>query len=125
MSLGTSISCITDLDQNFALVSGRTALGQAVARRLITPRGRLLNDPDYGFDLRQYLNDDLGPGDPARIASGIEQEALKDERVLTASAQVTLMAGVMTVAIALQDAAGPFTLVLAVSAVTVSILKQG
>lgn len=120
---GTDLSCVSDLDMTGAEVSGRLLLGQALARRLQTPRGRLLEDANYGFDLRQYINADLSPVDIAKIRAGVESECLKDERVLGATATVTLTNNVLIVTILVQDAAGPFSLVLSVTAVTTTILN--
>jgi phage baseplate assembly protein W len=123
--LGRDLSCLQDLDATGLEVSGRTVLAQAVLRRLITPRGRLIDDANYGFDLTQFIDDDLGPADLARIRAGIEAECLKDERVAVVTAKVTLTAGVMVVTVNLTDSAGPFTLVVAVSAITATILSVG
>jgi len=120
---GTDLSCVSDLDATGAEVSGRLLLGQSLARRLQTPRGRLLEDANYGFDLRQYVNADLSPTDIARIRTGVEAECLKDERVLGATATVTLTSNVLIVTVLLQDAAGPFSLVLSVTAVTTTVLN--
>lgn len=123
--LGTDVSCVFDATPNMAMVSGRRCLAEAVARRLITPRGRLIGSPNYGFDLTQYLNDDLTPGDLIRIAAGATSEVKNDERVLAATVSIALAFGVMTVKVLLEDASGPFTLVLSISDVTVEILKIG
>ncbi len=121
--LGTDVSCVFDATPNMAMVSGRRCLAEAVARRLITPRGRLIGSPNYGFDLTQYLNDDLTAGDLIRIAAGATSEVKNDERVLAATVSIALAFGVMTVKVLLEDATGPFTLVLSISDVTVEILK--
>lgn len=123
--LGTDVSCVFDATPNMAMVSGRRCLAEAVARRLITPRGRLIGSPNYGFDLTQYLNDDLTAGDLIRIAAGATSEVKNDERVLAATVSIALAFGVMTVKVLLEDASGPFTLVLSISDVTVEILKIG
>ena len=103
--------------------TGRRGLGEAMARRLQTPRGRLIKHPNYGYDLTEELGDDISTADLARIASSVEEECLKDERVLSCTAVVTFLAGVLTVVITLADAAGPFVLVLSVSAVSVTIVS--
>lgn len=104
------------------MVTGRVCLAQALVRRLTTPRGRLIDDANYGFDLRSYLDDDLGVGDLARVRAGIDAECLKDERVSAASSTVQMAGGVMIIAIVITDGDGPFNLVLSVSQVTTSIL---
>ncbi len=125
-SLGTDVSAVSDLDAAFGVVSERLALAQALARRFGTPRGELAHigdDPSYGYDLREQLNDDTGPRAPFEIAANAEREALKDERVLSARATATLTSGRLLLTLAITDASGPFRLVLAASAVTVEILK--
>lgn len=119
--LGLDLSCVTDLEEDMAEVSGRTCLAQAIARRLTTPRGGLIDDPGYGYDLRDLLNADVGPRELAAAASAAENECLKDERVL--SATVSIVYAQQTVDVALEDADGPFKLVLAVDTVTVAILQ--
>ena len=121
---GTDFSCVADCADDFGLATGRTVVAQAIARRFMTPRGRLIGDANYGFDLTGYVNDDLSSADLSRIASGCEAEAVKDERVISASVTVTLsVAGLLLVTCVLDTAAGPFTLVLSVTAVTVEVLK--
>lgn len=121
---GSDLSCVNDCTPDFAEVTGRILIAQRVARRYITPRGRLIDDPNFGFDMTQFVNDDLSPADIARIRAGAEAEALKDEEVLAASVSIAVsVVGLMIVTVILQDAKGPFTLVLNVSEVTVQILS--
>jgi hypothetical protein len=105
-------------------VTGRTCLVQALARRLITARGTLIDDPNYGFDLNQFLNDDLDAADVARIGSGIDAEFLKDERVLSSTTTAVLnVGGALVVTAQIQDQQGPFKLVLSVGSVSATILS--
>lgn len=121
--LGSDLSGVADLDPSGAMVSGRSCLSQAIARRLTTPRGRLIDDANYGLDLRAFLNDDLSPADLGRIKALAEAECLKDERVRAATVTFTLPAsGVAVVTLVIQDGTGPFNLVLSVNAVTVTVL---
>lgn len=125
-NIGADVSCVSGLDPLFTLVTGRTALGQAIARRLQTPRGTLAwigDTADYGDDVRQHLGDDLTPRLASLIASRVEAEALADERVRAATATVTLLAGALRVGLQLADAAGPFRLTLSIDAVTVAVLQ--
>lgn len=122
---GTDVSALPDLDPTFALRSGRAVVGEAVARRLSTPRGSLPYDDDYGFDLRELLGASLSPADVSRVQSAIVAEAEKDERVRGARAQLTFAptSGTFTCSLLLDLADGPFSLVLAVSAVSVEVLR--
>lgn len=131
MSLGTDINTpILDgevtLDPMFTLVSGRVALAQAIARRLTTAHGTLAwinDDPEYGHDVREYLGEDVGPRAEFVIASRVQAECLKDERVRAAQVTATLTSGRLNLAVRLTDADGPFRLTLAVTGVTVELLK--
>lgn len=120
---GTAWSCVTDLTMPSVMVKGNRIVAEAIARRLITPRGGLVDDPDYGFDLSEFVNADLTPGDIARIQAGVQAECLKDQRVSGASSTVVVANGVLIATIVLTTASGPFTLVLSVSDVTAQLLQ--
>lgn len=123
---GTDLSCVTDLSEDCRPVSGQLLVCQAIARRLSTPRGRLIDDPNYGYDLTDSLNDDMGPADIAEIQAGATAECLKDERVLSATVTVTLPStGELTIVINLDLGEGPFDLTLAVKDTAVEIIGVG
>jgi phage baseplate assembly protein W len=123
---GVDLSCVSDIEPSFDLVRGRTALAQALARRLGTPRGGLFYDPTYGYDLRAHLNAAIGPLDTFAIGAAVETECERDERVQRTTATVSFNAQTerLRVALVVEDADGPFPLVLEVSAVTVEILSS-
>lgn len=122
--LGTDFSCVFGLDPRCIEVSGRTGLAQAVARRLITPRGRLIRYPNYGYDLRQFLNADLSPSELAQIQTQATAECLKDERVKSASVAASLdINGKLTVEVTIDDGDGPFAFVLNVADLTIDLLN--
>ena len=110
---GEDLSCMNDLDEAMAEVSGITVLAQAIYRRLYTPRGALWQDPDYGLDLRNYLSKGLTQDVIRGIPGDVQGEILKDQRVETATVTI-LSYGTFTlsIAIACETGAGPFTLVL-------------
>jgi phage baseplate assembly protein W len=120
---GTDLSCGADLDPNMRTISGRPRLGQAIERYFRTPRGRLLKHPNYGNDLAGRINDDLSQADIASIASDVEAGCLTFEQVLKADVSCVFAASTLTVVITITDAAGPFALVLAVSAVSVTLVS--
>lgn len=125
MSLGTEISCVDDLDPLFTLVSGRTALIQALARRYITTRGSLVEDEEYGYNLRDKLGESVTPGELAEIESEVVDEALKDERVARATATVRFdePAQRIDLTIAAVDGFGPFQRVLAITDLTLEDIQ--
>lgn len=124
---GWDLSCTDDLTEEMLEVGGNTVLIEALYRRLITPRGRLLDDPNYGFDLRQYLNADIdiSARTLGEIASGIEQEFAKDQRVRRSTVSVTYdaRARVLMVVADVVGLNGTFSLVLAATDVNVTLLK--
>lgn len=125
--LGTDIACLRSIGKVFGLVSGRRNLALAIARRLITRRGGLFYDPNYGFSLTILLSEEVTEQQVLGWGPSIEQEAQKDERVLSAAATLDHNAGARTLQITLDltDADGPFRLVLLASKVTVQILEVG
>lgn len=125
INYGHDLFCVTDLDPGMIEVDGRVCLAQAIARRLMTPRGTLIDDANYGYDLTAFLNDDVDASTINRMQGQIVAECMKDERVVGATATVVYTAQQLIVTISLTDGVGPFPLVLAVSAVTVQILSIG
>lgn len=123
VDFGSCWSCLTGLTFPSTQASGFRVVAEAIARRWQTPRGGLINDPDYGFSILDYLQGDLAKADLARIASGASAEAEKDERVLSCDAEVDFSLGTLTVKATVNTAAGPFPLVLAVNQLTVALLQ--
>lgn len=125
VDFGTDLSFFPDLDPGFGVVSGADCLGQALARRLETPRGGLWYDADYGTDIRDRLNDAATQAGWHALQSDIEGECEKDERVRHASATVTLdtASSTLTVSISCDTADGPFVFVLSADALSVQFLE--
>lgn len=121
----TRTTTIFDLAADSAMVSGRQCLAEALARRLVTARGTLISNPDYGTDVTAYVNDDIDARTLAKIASEVDGEMLKDERVVHSATTAAFLGGVLVLSVNITDGLGPFKLVLSVSDVTVSILQVG
>lgn len=121
--LGEDFRGILDVYPNLARASGRTALGEALCRRLSTPRGGLFYDFDYGFDLRSFLSAAQPP--PGFIESQVAAELLKDERVLDVEVgSVGFVAEALTLAITVTDGDGPFNLTVTADKLTVQLLRE-
>jgi len=122
---GTDIACLNDLDPLFRVISGPQVLSEAIARRFITPRGALLSDLNYGLDLRIFLSESLTSQKLFAIASSVEAEITKDERITSASATVTYNASTreLLIEIAAETTDNDLSLVLSVSKLNVAILK--
>jgi hypothetical protein len=116
---GQTLSCVFDIGPMGEMVSGLTALSQALVRRITTPRGRLLTDPNYGYDVNGELNDDVTAAQVGSIAANMDQEFLKDQRVFASSTTAALSPlGELDTVSSIQSALGPFTLTLNVSQLT-------
>lgn len=115
-NFGSCWSCVYDLTMPSVMVSGNQCVAEMIARRLQTPRGGLIDDPNYGYDLTGWLDADITTPQLASIQSNVNAECVKDQRVLSAQSTVTLVqSGMLIVTIQLVTAAGPFTLTLSVS----------
>lgn len=105
------------------MATGNQVVAEAVLRRWTTSRGQLIDDPNYGFNVMDLVNADLGKKDIAYAQQQLSQEAQKDERVRSAVVTVTLSAaGLLNIAATVTTAAGPFQLVVAVTEVSVTLL---
>ena len=123
IDFGQCWGCISDLSMPSYMASGFQVVAEAVARRWSTSQGQLIDDPNYGFNVTDLLSDDLSAADVAYAQQQIAAEAQKDERVLSCAATLTLLAtGMLTLAATIVTASGPFQMVLAVSAVTTTLL---
>lgn len=130
-TLGVDFSCVDDIDPNLTIVSGATCLGQALARRIGTPRGGLFYDHDYGYDM---LNQMHRMPSPRNAAAQGEAEALKDERVRDARLGVTWTPANeakqgeehdhLEIELRVQTNYGPFEYTLDIGSVTGAILSQ-
>ena len=117
---------IGDVDPMGRPVTGPLAVAQAISRRLVTTRGTLFYDPEYGFNVRDFLNESIDAQALFQMQSGIEGECLKDERVEAAQAYVEFIeeSSQLIIAIQLVLSSGPFELVLGVDAVTTELLMS-
>lgn len=119
----------TDLRSEMPEVDGvaqpMLLLGLAMRRRLDTPRGALPEDPDYGLDLKSFLNRGTPAQSIRELAGRIRAEVQKDDRVERASVTVTpnSTGSTLTVAVRItpRSTVGPFELVLAVTSAQVLI----
>jgi hypothetical protein len=122
---GIDVSTFPDLDPLLSSLTGRRVVGEAVARRLETPRGGLAFHPNYGTDVRQYLNEAITDAQILEIQEAIKSECEKDERVLSAGVVAKFFPTSFTlrIQIELELSDGLFRLVLAVSQLSVDLLE--
>lgn len=124
VDFGTDWDVVTDLGARLTTASGIRNLGNALARRLTSPRGCLSYDLNYGYDIRLLLSAALTPAQVSAVQGAIERECEKDDRVRSCSAVLTHIpqAQSLTIVLSIETAAGPFSLVLGVDKVTVTVL---
>lgn len=117
---GVDVATYPDLDPTFSTADGDDVLRQALARRLTTPKGLLDFHPEYGLDLRAFLNGKVRPEQLELVRTSVESELEQDERVQTATAQVgfDLTSRTLSVDATVETANGPFRLTLAVPLLT-------
>ena len=120
---GTDVGGFEDLDSIGSMVSGRRCLAEAIARRITTPRGMLIDNPDYGYDVRYMLLNDYSTAEMAAEIAAIEAECKKDERVVDASAAWSFsVSGELLIALSITDGEGPFRFVLQVGEATAEVI---
>ena len=121
---GTELSWTDDVDPTHRFVTGTRLLGEALYRRLITPRGQLLDDPDYGLGIVQLLNKPMTTREIASLPARIQAECLKDERVASVTATVTRTGEIWKISLVATASSGePFRLVMSVDQVTPALLE--
>lgn len=124
---GADTSCTDELHAG-RVVAGVELVAEAIYRRLITPRGRLIDDPSYGLDVRALLGQALTDRGLSAIPGIIRGEVKKDPRVDICTVRATRTTeGLASVSLRLEinftTALGPFALVLLVSDLTVERLR--
>lgn len=87
---GVDIRCLTSVYPDLRETEPNSGedVAEEVLRRLVTPRGSIPDDPDYGFDLRGVLNAALTIQFLQEVEARAQNEVLKDDRVETCLVQV-------------------------------------
>jgi phage baseplate assembly protein W len=120
--LGIDYSALPDIA--WQTKSGMENLAEALARRLQTPRGGLFYDPEYGLDVRDWLNETDSEEARFELATLASAECEGDPRVLSADVDVLVLGeDGITIAISGQSLEGPFSLILEANKVTVEVLN--
>lgn len=123
---GTDISATTDLNPLLIAVSGTDLMNEVALRRLFCRPGRDITNPvDNTLDVRDFLSTGITPTDLPRIQGQCVSALTGDQRIFNATVAASFDPNlhILTLAIVGFGAGGPFNLTLAVSAVTVEILR--
>jgi phage baseplate assembly protein W len=123
---GSDVSTATGLDPDFVLRTGPQVLAEALARIYTTPQGSDSWHPDYGRDLRRYLNAPMDAATLAQLQAEAEEGAESDERVLEAAATAAFNAATSTVRLTVRvvTAPGPFLFTFSLDEAGVSLLAS-
>jgi phage baseplate assembly protein W len=115
------------LDGYFGTVSGRQLLLQDIQYRLSQdPGNEIIDDENYGIDVRKLVNESFSPGQLVELAARVQLEVRKDDRVEACTVSARLGADrKLYLDISVTDADGPFPLTLSVDQVSVTqIVRQ-
>lgn len=127
---GYDLWCTDDLTIGMKEIDGNdniTIVSQSIYRRLTTPRGQLIDDEDYGYDIRGLLHRGMTANQMLAIPGTIKQEILKEERidevnVKIVSANVTT--GKLTLEVEGIAQEEPFTLTISVDQAALVIISN-
>jgi phage baseplate assembly protein W len=122
---GIDFACVDDITPSFTLAAGLKNLGMALARRFSTPRGGLWYDPEYGLDLRQFVDMDVSSAEVNNLPKECAAEARKDERIHDADVRIRFQRRAATMKVTINGLwlDGPYRLVLGVSQLDVKLLE--
>lgn len=116
-------STVIDADPSMRIATGRQLLVQSLLCRQTTPTGSVIDCPNDCLDLIDFLSDGLTPSDIMALGGQIQNELLKDQRVIAATVTGTFAQSKLTLVESIQSGYGPFQMVLDVSGVTVTLLN--
>jgi len=120
---------MVDLGTDYSLIERRRKSGLenllgALVRRLQTPRGGLFYAPTYGFDLREMVQAPWNAQTQYELETFVQAAVEQDPRVAEVEVEAEQMdLNRVRVSIRGLTAQGPFALVLAVSGVSVEVLR--
>jgi len=78
-------------DGDVTLVDDLDTLIQDIRHRLITPKGSLPADPDYGVGVQLYLHQTLHPLNRAALVNACQIELAKETRILPQRTRVSVL----------------------------------
>jgi hypothetical protein len=124
---GRDFMCLTGIDPMLRTVAGIPLMCQVALHRLYCRRGALLSNPnDSTLDARDFIGQGVSTNeDMIRIQGLCVAALLGDERIQSANVKAEFNSGtrILTLTVRGKGAEGPFSLVVAVSALTIEVLK--
>jgi phage baseplate assembly protein W len=116
-----------DIDATCRETSGIQVLAQSLVMRQLTPLGSVIGAPNECIDLRTMISKSMTLVQIQQVASTVKGQLLRDPRVqlVTVTSSFSLASSVLTLQENVLSGLGPFTLTLAVSALTAAALLNG
>jgi phage baseplate assembly protein W len=109
------------------LATGNDVLAQSLVRRQMTPQGSDPSAPNDGIDVRQLVSAGMTQAQINKIPGQIQAQLLRDQRVsaVSVTAAFNQATNTLTLIELIQPVlTGPFSLTLAVTSVTVTLLQS-
>ncbi|WP_337869853.1 hypothetical protein [Meiothermus sp.] len=120
---------MVDLGTDYSLIERRRKSGLdnligAIIRQLQTPLGGLFYDPGYGFDVRETVQAPWNAQTKYELETFVQAAVERDPRVLEAEVEAEQRdLERIHITIRGQTAVGPFALVIAVTGLSVEVLR--
>lgn len=110
LQLGQDLECDEDLTPEMRETAGLPVLYQDSFHRLVTPRGSLTDDPEYGTDVTDDLSRGMTPAELGSLPAKYTAEVLKDERASASRMRVEVVQADdhMSLSLVGETADGPF-----------------
>lgn len=104
---GTCMRVLDDLDPSGIMATGLEPLIQDVYHLLITERGTMPTDAEFGFGLTDVLLSSYSTAELPAIADQIETTLSEDDRIAAASVQLTVIDNVVRIVVDVRAATTP------------------
>lgn len=105
---GTDLACYDDLDANMSEAAGLDVFAQDLVHRLVTPRGSMPDDADYGLDSREDIGASFTAAEYAALPSKYAAELSQDDRVEKVDVVITLFESeTLSLSFTVQPLVGP------------------
>ena len=117
---------VLDFQPTMGLATGRALLIQSLISRQTTAQGSVIDCPNDCFDVRDWIGEGKTPSQFNQLATSVQNELLKDQRVLSCvvTATFNFATSMLSLAEAFTTSLGPFSFVLSVNNVTGALLLQ-
>jgi phage baseplate assembly protein W len=114
-----AMSVITDMDPNGRISTGQDAIREAIARRILDPGGSRYYAPGFGLGLSRLVGRNYSVG---QIKGLVTAQLREDERVESATVEVTRESGTTSLDIVARTTEGDVELTVAIPPTAATLL---